>query len=344
MTGIKLPLVAFLNVISYPQALSAEDSVNRLVYARNRVRTVTVRAKNQPIVDTVSFMEFDRRGNRTVLAGVPGGVRHVMHYDKQNHLIETRLVPASACPLGFRTVYDPNTQLYTTFATVGAGAAEVLWQQTQRYRSGDTVAIQAIFKAVPGMENVRAAYMDASRRLVLRVYPAGKDTVRSEIVTYDAIDRPIEFSQAYKVQRDGRVVENGRIDYAADPESKATDQPEAKVTVATLLRRSRQQRGRYVVQNRYAYNAKGQLSKTVSLMETLKENPFADPKSTQMVNQIISQTIECSRLPDGRFLRQERTTQLRPGTTDAIASMTNGAVTLLRICSQRLAGTQSRAW
>ncbi|MCI1186011.1 hypothetical protein MON38_01165 [Hymenobacter sp. DH14] len=297
---VSLPLYATLNKL--PQRLSADDSLARLLYARNRVRTVTVLGPETPFgPDTIEHFELDRRGNKIRIDQAHGGQSRLQRFDKHGNFVELVLTAARSFPISTRVVYDPRTKVNTSYVTVGLGEP-VLWQQAQEFRKADTASTEAVFKPVIGLETKGAS------RFLSRSYPTGRDTLRIEFMGFDAADQLIDFSAMYRVQRQKLVVENGFIDFG-------------KLPAQELWRISRTQRGRYVPNTRNVYDRQGRL---LQMVNTWEPTPAQKPVSTNNDNATTTmrsdrpfsgRTVQYTYGPDGKLLRTEDAHQLFPGAT-----------------------------
>jgi hypothetical protein len=305
---LALPLLFSLNLL--PQHLSADDSLARVAYARRRVKTVVMKQVDRQ--DTAEYMELDRRGNQILIAKPYWGQHRRQRFDKQNRLVENTMVPMADDHMGSQTKFEPEKNLYTTHVLLGVNPTPTLWQQTHRTRRGDTLVIDAVFLPVPGLEGSK------KQRLLARSYPLGRDTTCFVAIAYDAADKPTEFLASYTVVKAGHAVENGTLDYQPNPQG-----PPA--SAAELLQAHRVRRGRVVPNTRREYDARGQL-----IRSTYLANPNhvpAKPVTTTSADGRASMTTHDSsplvgysthylRTPAGQLQREERTYELRPGTTD----------------------------
>ena len=296
---LSFPLYATLNKL--PQQLPAADSVLRLLYAHNRVRTVTVTGPETPFgPDTLEHFELDQRGNKIRIDQPHGGQTRLQRFDKQGHFVELVLLAVPSYPLSMRVLYAPRTLVNTSYVTVGSGEP-VLWQQVQDFRKGDTASTEAVFKRVPGIETKGAS------RFVSRSYPTGRDTLRLEFIGYDAADQPIDYSAMYVIRHQYLVVENGSIDFG-------------KLPASELLRLSRQQRGRYVPNTRNVYDQRGQLMQTTNTWETAPEQKKSDARFIAEGSILMTRdtpfagmTTCYTRTPAGQVQREEATFHTRAG-------------------------------
>jgi hypothetical protein len=304
---LKLPAVFSLNTL--PQRLSVEDSLDRRAYARNRLKTMTLLRHRAGQPDTAEYYELDRRGNKTLVAKPYIAQHRQQHFDKQNRLVESVVMTIPSYPFGSRTMYDPQSQVHTTYVT-GPGAAPALWQQALRTRHGDTVQTDFVFQQVPGLE------AELVHRVLTRGYRLKSDTAVYEVIAYNAADQPIEFSAYYSVGKPGYVSENGELDFRP---------PAGGASAAALLRRSRQGCGRFVPNTRNTYDARGQrmLTTYISSPDPVVSAPVsaksADGRATMKVSStstIAGYTTRYTRTADGRIQRENRTYELRPGSTD----------------------------
>lgn len=310
-TPLQLPLVFSLNVL--PQHLSADDSLARLHYARQHVKTVVMRRVGRR--DTTDYLELDRRGNQILIAKPYFGQHRRQRFDKQNRLVALDVLPMSDDPRGSQTVFEPAKHLYTTYALVGQ-PDPVLWQQTQQTRRGDTLMLDALFQPLPGMADA-----SVRQRLQVRSYPLGRDTTCIMTAAYDAAYQPTEFSASYAVKRAGRVVEAGKLDFRPTPSAAAGP-------AAAQLRQARYRRPRFVPGNRYEYDAQGLLVRAAYLADTT-EAPSPPTKSsakdgswsmsTRSETRLLGYVTRYVRNAVGQVTREERTYQLRLGTVDATA-------------------------
>ncbi|MBF9140499.1 RHS repeat domain-containing protein [Hymenobacter properus] len=308
---LQLPLVFSLNVL--PQHLSADDSLARLHYARQHVKTVVMRQSGRR--DTTDYFELDRRGNQTLIAKPYFGQHRRQRFDKQNRLVALDVLPMPDDPRGSQTVFEPAKQLYTTYALVGQ-PDPVLWQQTHQTQRGDTVTLDALFQPLPGM-----AGASARQRLQVRSYPLGRDTTATITVTYDAADQPTEFLANYAVKRTRLLVETGKLDFRPALSAGVTPTPE-------LLRQARHRRARFVPGNRYEYDAQGLLVRAAYMADTT-EGPRLPSKSSakdgswsmtmRSETRLSGYVTRYVRNAAGQLTREERNYQLRTGTADATA-------------------------
>jgi hypothetical protein len=312
---LRLPTLFYLNVL--PQRLPADDSLARLVHARQRVKTIVLQRLGR--TDTTEYTELDRRGNQTLVAKPYFGQHVQQRFDKRNRLVEYVRLPTDGFAVRSRTLFEPEKQLYTTYITempaTGQPAAPALWQQSQRLRHGDTLITESVFLPVPGLEG------GPTGRLRIRGYHLGPDTTFLVAVGYDAADQPVEFVATYAVSKAGRLLENGSLDYRPTPQMPP---PPA----AELLRLARYRRARLVPGNRYDYDGWGLLVRS-SYIADLSAVPDKPAKSsaadgswsmtTRSETRLLGYSTRYLRNPDGQVQREERTFQLRPGIADSVS-------------------------
>ena len=322
---IGLPLAFMLNTL--PQRVSMEDSLDRQVHARNRVKTVALMRQRQAgPPDTAEYYTLDRRGNKMLVAKPYVGQHRQQRFDEPYRLVEVVMMPTANFDESSRTVYDPKTQVYNTYLTT-RGAAPVLWQQTQRSRRGDTLTTTAVFNPVPGMET------SSRQRLQMKEYRIGADTTGIEMVTYDSANQPADFRAFYSVKKSGRVIEGGELNFElslSNANAAGQTQPAAS---AELMRLKKRHRVRFIPNTRNEYDAQGRLIATtyISAPEavtvttsasgstdgrttTFSQGPTAMTAGTS--SPLASATTRYRRRAEGRVQREERTYTLRPGTTD----------------------------
>ncbi|WP_460615910.1 hypothetical protein [Hymenobacter segetis] len=304
---VSIPLFASINKV--PQLVSAEDSLDRRIFARNRVRTVTVVRQIDGFgPDTSEHFELDRRGNKIRIDQAHGGQSRLQRFDKHSRQVELVLTAVPSFPVSTRIVYDAQTKVNTSYLTV-QNSAPVLWQQAQEYRRGDTTVTEAIFNPIPGLK------ANETHRLLSLMYPTGGDTLRLESIGYNQSDEPVDFSAIYIISRHGKTIENGHINYS-QPQAGALAKP---VVPAAVLRLSRQQRGRCIPDTRNEYDQRGQLIQSISLFEPRRAERQAQPGAGSLMtvsdSPFSSFTTRYTRLPDGRVKRQEQLLQVQPGKT-----------------------------
>ena len=300
---LNLPPVFFLRTLT--QRLSPEDSLNRGTYARNRVRTVTMLRQASTYLDTTDFIELDRRGNKIRIDHLRGITLQLQRFDKQNRLIELMEPEGPTSTGSFRTVYDPQTKVTTSFVKLAGRPAPLIWQQAQSYQRGDTLTIESIFQPIPGTPQKEKS------RMLVRSYPVGGDTVRTDVTAYDAADQPTSFSASYAVRRQGLTLESGKLAFGS-------------ASAPEVLRLSHSPSGRYVPQSRYEYNQRGQLIKSVTMADysllpaRLAPQTSANGQASLSMSPaaVASTTTRYLRTPDGRVLREDLSYQLLPGVTD----------------------------
>jgi hypothetical protein len=289
----KLTAYARQNVV--PQRLAPADSVTRLLYVRNHVRTATlIRQSERFGPDTIEVVELDRRGNKIRIEQPLMRQRRLQRFDKAGHLVEVALPATLLDTISYRTAYDPRTKVSTTYLTA-PGKGPVLWQQAQELRRGDTLSTEAIFQPVPTVDT------GPTHRVVTRLYPLHADSTCLEYVEYDSADRPLSYSAFYQLRQGGQVSESGFLDFRSGLPPLPR---KSREVAAELVRRSRQRRGRFIVTLRYVYDQRGQLAQQTS---------FDAPDSKWSSNAYSGMTTQFTRLPDGRIKREVDTFYLKPG-------------------------------
>jgi hypothetical protein len=303
---IELPFFAYVG--SLPQRPSLDDSLTRRAYARNRVRTVV--KLQHPLLptappDTIEYRELDQYGNTTLLLR-PGYQRLIYRYDAQQRLVEVREPASRRRPVEQRQVYDPGQQLYRSYRGVPGQPATLVQTVRQRQR-GDTALTVAEFSLPLQLGP------DTITRVELRRFPRGRDTVRIDMLAFNAAGRRVDYFGVYTIRRRGLAVETGDVSFAAAlqahgaPVQQRRSQGLADEAITAQL--YRQWRPEYQPRQYNFYDAHGRLSSS----ETLKhggrpliaiQNKQLPTIKTRTLGGLASQMVY-ERDKDGRLLRQE---------------------------------------
>ena len=279
---IELPL--FTSISLLPQWLRPDDSLQRRVYQRNRVRTVTLlQLRSTGPADTVDYTELDRRGN-VLLYRPKFGQTYRQRYNRRQQLLERTTYPTSDSGVFFQVTYDPATKATTT--CVGPSLAQLTKMQVVRpFQHGDTSGVEAFGYHVSSLPSQLAS------RLLRRTYWVGADTMRNDFTAYDAGQRVLQAEFYYTVGDRRRPHETGQV----------FGQPG-----------QRQAASRYLPTHRNTYDSQGNLVRSVllPLPSELTEKPStqvsADGRTTMHVSAITdSSSVRYVRNAEGLLLREE---------------------------------------
>ena len=294
-----LPPLASLSVLPLP--LAPDDSLQQLAFRRNRVKTVTlVQLRGRNPADTVEYTEIDRLG--CVLRYRPAhGNSYRQRYGRGHELVERTTYPTAEGFASFSQVrYDPATK--TTTTSLGPSLDQMApWQVARLLRHGDTLVVESFFHPTPIVPD------SPMRRLVLRTFRTGADTVRSDVVVYDVAEQVIAFDSYYRIGSRQRPREGGAVSFEEPTAAEPAQNPAA---ARRLLGASQRRHGRYLPNTRYTYNAQGSLVRQFFIPPPHPAKPTMtlSPDERMLLNIVpISDTssVRYVRRPDGQLLREE---------------------------------------
>ncbi|HEX8427323.1 hypothetical protein [Hymenobacter sp.] len=197
----ELPIAFQISALGYKL-----DSVERVNNQKNRVRSVAKISLDKSRPDTVSYMEFDRQGNKSLDYNPAFRARTRMEYDQQNRCIRHIIYANPGYELGFETKYDTPSRTTTTEIILPDGRRE-LYQRTVQKQIGDTaLTVANFYKTVYNSNN-------QFRKLVMRHYTYHQDTVLITTQAYSLDGPVIKSTTEYHIKRNGMRVEDGDVDY-----------------------------------------------------------------------------------------------------------------------------------
>jgi hypothetical protein len=237
-------------VSTLPQRLAADDSLLQMAYRRNHVRTVTLlRTDKGSTHDTVDYTEVDRHGNLTLFRPY-FGQRYRQVFNRRQQVIEKVTYPISDDRPTSRVIYDPATRVTTSFC--GFNVAHLATYQTARVtQRHDTTETEAFLSDVPGVP------VWPLHRVLMRSFRVGMDTLRFDVVGYDAGQRVRSFECYYNIGNRRQPSESGEVRFGMVEPLKASAR-EAQQLLAT----SRHTHGRYLPTSHFTYNTQGALVRT----------------------------------------------------------------------------------
>jgi YD repeat-containing protein len=289
-------------LFTLPLALSPDDSLRQRAYRRNRVKTVTlVQLRTGSRADTIDYTELDREGH--LLRYRPAfGQSYRQRYNRQHQLIARTNYPTDADTPLAQITYDPATQ--TTTTQLGASLTQLTpWQVARSTQHGDTVLVESFFHPTAQLPDF------LMRRLILRSFHAGPDTVRTDLLVYNVSEQLVGFESYYRLGSRQQPRESGTISFGAPTVATERQTP---ADAQRLWAASQHTHGRYLPATRFTYNAQGGLVRSFFI-------PLArldKPKTTTTVNAQGTMTMTIStpsdtsstryvRATDGQLLREE---------------------------------------
>ena len=292
--------LALLSVL--PPVLSPDDSLRQRAYRRNRVKTVVlVQLRSGSPADTLDYTELDREGH--IVRYRPAfGQTYRQRYNRQHQLVARVNYPADAATPFKQITYDPATK--TTTTQLGPSLTQLTpWQVARSTQHGDTLLTESFFH--PTMQFTASPV----RRLVLRSFRTGSDTVRTDLLAYNVSEQLLRFESYYRLGSRQPPRESGTIDFGTPTVATERQTPS---DAHRLLVASQRTHGRHLPTTRYTYNAKGNLIRSLFIPP-----PRIDkPKTTTTVNDQGTMTVTIStvadtsstryvRALDGQLLREE---------------------------------------
>ncbi|WP_141106571.1 hypothetical protein [Hymenobacter gelipurpurascens] len=188
--------------------LNQQDSLARLAYAKNKIRSATkVRVVDKSgEIDTVDYAEFDHQGNRTLLYNPDFKARTVRRFDKLSRLLESIQQPTPSYPYLMREVLDPDKGLYTSFRQP-EGSPDVPLLTVTQQRHGDTLSSLAILHQPVPQQGYTLTQVTCRR------YSVGRDTIRQDHFGYDEFHKPQAYQSTYTIRRNGNAIESGVVSF-----------------------------------------------------------------------------------------------------------------------------------
>jgi hypothetical protein len=259
-----LMLSPLANLSVLPLPLSPDDSLQQQAFRRNRVKTVTlVQLRGHSPADTVDYTEVDRLGN--VLRYRPAhGNAYRQRYGRGHELLARTTYPTEGFASFEQVLYNPATK--TTTTSLGPSLTQLApWQVARQARRGDTLVIESFFNPTPVMP------ASPIRRLVLRTFRTGADTVRSDVTVYDVAEQLLTFESYYRIGSRQRPREGGSVSFGSPAAGELGQKP---ATARRLLKPT------------MTLSADERMQLTIA--------PISDTSSARYV-----------RRPDGQLLREE---------------------------------------
>lgn len=285
-----------------PLSLSPDDSLRQRAYRRNRVKTVTlVQLRDGSPTDTTDYTELDREGH--IVRYRPAfGQAYRQRYNRQHQLLKRTTYPFDSDGPFSQISFDPATK--TTTTQLGPSLTQLTpWQVARSVRHGDTLLTESFFHPT--------AQLPASplRRLLLRSFRTGPDTVRTDLLAYDVSEQLLYFESYYRLGNRQQPRESGTIDFGASTAITAGQTPS---DAHRLLVASRRTHGRYLPTTRFTYNTQGSLVRSFHIPPA---NPAKSKTTTTSDDQgTMTMTISTltdtsstryARAADGQLLREE---------------------------------------
>jgi YD repeat-containing protein len=297
---IQLSPLAML--VTLPPVLSPDDSLRQRAYRRNRAKTVAlVQLRNSSPTDTIDYTELDREGH--IMRYHPAfGQSYRQRYNRQHQLLERTSYPTDPDTPLAQITYDPATK--TTTTQLGPSLTQLTpWQVARSTRHGDTLLVESFFHPT--------AQVPASpvRRMILRSFRTGLDTVRTDLLVYNVSEQLLQFESYYRIGSRQQPRESGIIDFGAP---RVATERQTPSEAQRLLGASRRTHGRYLPTTRFTYNAQGSLVRSffipLSYLDKSKTTTTANDQGTMTITtSTITDTssVRYVRAPDGQLLREE---------------------------------------
>ena len=260
---LHLPLAAYIGPVVIKPA--PQDSLYQLVLSRQRVRTVAkMRTRSDMTLDTVEYIELDQRGNKETVYIKGGNQRSSMKYDERNQLLERVRYPSHFEDFQSREVFEPAQKHTTSFRQPAHGPRTPVMEVWQR-QHGDTTITETRFYPPAGEE------MPISQTLA-RKYKTRGDTVRLDVIGYDAGHQVQDYEAYYITVKAGKQVDVGRLYFQRDLAALLDTSVQVRQwrswgvpDAAILVRRQRQLRGRRLPTSHRTYDQRGRLVLTENL-------------------------------------------------------------------------------
>ncbi|GAB2770172.1 hypothetical protein GCM10027175_04360 [Hymenobacter latericoloratus] len=238
----QLPLIAL--VPSGNWGISRPDSLARTAYARNKVRSITKLQMQEKTgeIDSVEYVELDRRGNKVLTYDPTFRTRALRRYDARNRLVELVQLPSPGYPYQVREVMDPVHNTYTAYHDLSEAPNHLYSSVTHRYHADTLVGTAELHQP-----QVRQGY--TLTRLVSRKYTAGPDTTRLDLFGYDATGQARVHEALYFIYKQKALTESGEVSFEPVPQPRPA-------------RPGFRPKGRYQPTTLFGYDARGQLITT----------------------------------------------------------------------------------
>lgn len=283
---LEIPLIGLLH--SLPQRPSLDDSLARRVYARNRVKTVSLvyLRPNGGAPDTLDYTELDRAGYPVLTAKPDFKARTHLRYNRQHQLIRLTKDATPGFAFVVQTDFDPATQITTT--RVGPTLATLAPYQTGHpIQLGATRDYEVFLTAVPGLP------APAVSRVLLSTRKLGGDTTRTDVLGYQG-GQVVRSESYYAIGRQPRQREGGTI------------------VLPNAGRATRALEGRFIPNQRSTFDAAGRLIRLqqppapLSLSPKPSTQTSADGSSSMTISPVTDTlTTTYQRNADGQLLREE---------------------------------------
>ena len=260
---LHLPLAAYVGSVVIKPTL--QDSLYQLVLSKQRVRTVAkMRTRSDMTLDTVEYTELDRRGNKETIYIKGGNQRSSMKYDERNQLLERIKYPSRFEDFQSREVFNPAQKHAASFRQPANGPRIPVVEVWQR-QHGDTTITETSFYPPAGEE------MPISQTLA-RKYKTRGDTVRLDVIGYDAGHHVQDYEAYYITVKAGKQVDAGRLYFQRDLAALLDTSAQVRQwrswgvsDAAILVRRQPQLRGQRLLINHQVYDQHGRLVLTEDL-------------------------------------------------------------------------------
>ncbi|WP_139925733.1 hypothetical protein [Hymenobacter sp. DG01] len=310
----QLPLIALVPGDNF--GISLQDSLARAAYARNKVRSITkiqVWEKSGEI-DSLEYLELDRRGNKVLLYNPTFQARTMRRYDARNHLIEILQSPHPGYPYQVREVMDPARNTYTAYHYLSEAPNHLYRTVTHRYHADTLVGTAELHQP-----EVRQGY--TLTRVVSRKYTAGPDTTRLDLFGYDETGQVRVHEALYFIYKQKALVESGEVTYEQALQhllatsAKARQQRSQGVTDAVLIaRQGGELKGRYQPTAYFWYDEKGRLIKTENRSRQQKTTPSTTQGQygTMTISSATSSQHVYQYDKQGRMIREEIRSNFAP--------------------------------
>lgn len=271
---MSFPILLSGHLVQPATRLSLADSLARLAYKRQKVKTVAkFQLRPGRPADTLEIKTFDQWGN-TVMSYEPKfAIRVTKDYNGQSQLIKATQQISN--DRSWLETIDPQSKQYMAWQVDEANDRHLLRSATQRIQ-GDTAINQTLLNAPLIVRG------QAVNRVVGRYYPTGRDTMQHDIAGYNEANEVVATENSYAIRRNGLVIELGRISYEKamddlfDTSSQARQWRSQGITDAAIRQRlPRQLSPTYLPTTYCTYNQAGQLTLTTD------QNP-ANPKAVDI--------------------------------------------------------------
>jgi hypothetical protein len=298
--SLPLELSPLASLSMLPQRISPDDSLRQRAFRRNRVKTVTlVQLRGTSPADTVDYTEVDRHGN--ILFYRPAfGQRYRQRYNRKKQLILHTRYPTESYKIFSQATYDPAT--HVTITRIGPILNQLApWQVARATSHGDTLVLEAFFHPVSQLPG------SPLRRLVVRSFRVGTDTMRTDVLAYDMAEQLMHFESYYQVGSRKHPRETGQMSF--DPANVPGLRPTPSTARRELLA-SQRTTGRYIPNSRYTYDAHGSLVCTLFIPLPHPDKSTTTTSADGRGSMTISAATDTSsmsyvRTPEGQVLREE---------------------------------------